>query len=52
MADIAIELLEEEKIIESAYKKNPRTFSQKFKLGDLIDFIRTALEERGYEIQK
>ncbi|MDD4832863.1 MAG: hypothetical protein PHI78_04205 [Clostridia bacterium] len=52
MADIAIELMEEEKTIVSAYEENPRIFSQKFKLGDLIEFIRNALEERGYEIQK
>jgi len=52
MANIAIELTEEEKTRESAYEENPRRFFQKFKLGDLIEFIKNALEERGYEIQK
>jgi len=49
---IELELADEEKIIEGEFKDNPLQVKQKFLLGDVVNFLLNALEERGYEIQK
>jgi len=52
LSSIELEISDGEKIYESEFEKNPRIYYQKFRLGDLIEFIKLNLEERGYEIQK
>jgi len=52
LSSIELEISDEEKICQSEFEKNPRIYYQKFRLGDLIEFIKLNLEECGYEIQK
>ncbi|MDD4832757.1 MAG: hypothetical protein PHI78_03675 [Clostridia bacterium] len=48
---IELELTDEEKIIQGEFEDNPLIIVQKFRLGDVVNFLKNALEERGYEIQ-
>ena len=49
---IELELKDDEKIVEGEFKDNPLLIAQKFRLGDVVNFLKNALEERGYEIQQ
>jgi len=49
---IELKLADEEKVIEGEFKDNPLQVKQKFRLGDVVNFLLNALEERGYDIQK
>ena len=46
---ISVPLEENERYMDSPYEDNPRRINQKFRLGELIDFIKKDLEERGYD---
>ena len=45
MDSIALEMNESERYRLSEYEKNPRRFNQKFKLGELIKFVKAFVED-------